>query len=159
MPSRTHSSVQRTRSLPVHTSPQNMLMFQQPGKALLLISPSLLPLTQRGGRDTKIDAPVNPAGKCLASTVTTHSLELIEAFPFLNCLASMNSGWLAGSQHMEPQSRLQSDGDIFDTSHNSRLIKPAISLEGIWGSWEGFYVQCACVCVCTLGVCGQMYSK
>uniref|UniRef100_A0A2R9BYY9 Sterile alpha motif domain containing 4A n=1 Tax=Pan paniscus TaxID=9597 RepID=A0A2R9BYY9_PANPA len=31
MPSRTHSSVQRTRSLPVHTSPQNMLMFQQPG--------------------------------------------------------------------------------------------------------------------------------
>uniref|UniRef100_A0A452ULF0 Sterile alpha motif domain containing 4A n=1 Tax=Ursus maritimus TaxID=29073 RepID=A0A452ULF0_URSMA len=30
MPSRTHSSVQRTRSLPVHTSPQNMLMFQQP---------------------------------------------------------------------------------------------------------------------------------
>ncbi|CAI5764822.1 protein Smaug homolog 1 isoform X2 [Podarcis lilfordi] len=30
MPSRTHSSVQRTRSLPVHTSPQTMLMFQQP---------------------------------------------------------------------------------------------------------------------------------
>ncbi|XP_072895980.1 protein Smaug homolog 1 isoform X3 [Hemitrygon akajei] len=29
MPSRTHSSVQRTRSLPVHTSPQTMLMFQQ----------------------------------------------------------------------------------------------------------------------------------
>lgn len=31
MPSRSHSSVQRTRSLPVHTSPQTMLMFQQPG--------------------------------------------------------------------------------------------------------------------------------
>ncbi|XP_062974266.1 protein Smaug homolog 1 isoform X2 [Elgaria multicarinata webbii] len=30
MPSRTHTSVQRTRSLPVHTSPQTMLMFQQP---------------------------------------------------------------------------------------------------------------------------------
>ncbi|XP_068938440.1 protein Smaug homolog 1 isoform X3 [Petaurus breviceps papuanus] len=29
MPSRTHSSVQRTRSLPVHSSPQTMLMFQQ----------------------------------------------------------------------------------------------------------------------------------
>ncbi|XP_010795354.1 protein Smaug homolog 1, partial [Notothenia coriiceps] len=29
MPSRTHSSVQRTRSLPVHTSPQTMVMFQQ----------------------------------------------------------------------------------------------------------------------------------
>ncbi|KAM8921168.1 protein Smaug homolog 1 isoform 2-T2 [Pelodytes ibericus] len=28
MPSRTHSSVQRTRSLPVHTSPQTMHMFQ-----------------------------------------------------------------------------------------------------------------------------------
>ncbi|ELW47022.1 Protein Smaug like protein 1 [Tupaia chinensis] len=35
MPSRTHSSVQRTRSLPVHTSPQNMLMFQQPGSRLV----------------------------------------------------------------------------------------------------------------------------
>ncbi|EMP33095.1 Protein Smaug like protein 1 [Chelonia mydas] len=33
MPSRTHSSVQRTRSLPVHTSPQTMLMFQQPDGA------------------------------------------------------------------------------------------------------------------------------
>ncbi|XP_078724308.1 protein Smaug homolog 1 isoform X5 [Lampetra fluviatilis] len=32
MPSRTHSSVQRTRSLPVHTSPQAMLLFQQPGE-------------------------------------------------------------------------------------------------------------------------------
>lgn len=32
MPSRSHSSVQRTRSLPVHTSPQTMLMFQQPGR-------------------------------------------------------------------------------------------------------------------------------
>uniref|UniRef100_A0A665WWT3 Protein Smaug homolog 1 n=1 Tax=Echeneis naucrates TaxID=173247 RepID=A0A665WWT3_ECHNA len=29
MPSRTHSSVQRTRSLPVHTTPQTMVMFQQ----------------------------------------------------------------------------------------------------------------------------------
>uniref|UniRef100_A0ABM5FC35 Protein Smaug homolog 1 n=1 Tax=Pogona vitticeps TaxID=103695 RepID=A0ABM5FC35_9SAUR len=29
MPSRSHSSVQRTRSLPVQTSPQTMLMFQQ----------------------------------------------------------------------------------------------------------------------------------
>nr|XP_009669016.1 PREDICTED: protein Smaug homolog 1-like [Struthio camelus australis] len=35
MPSRTHSSVQRTRSLPVHTSPQTMLMFQQPGRKQL----------------------------------------------------------------------------------------------------------------------------
>uniref|UniRef100_A0A6I8PGV2 Protein Smaug homolog 1 n=1 Tax=Ornithorhynchus anatinus TaxID=9258 RepID=A0A6I8PGV2_ORNAN len=30
VPSRTHSSVQRTRSLPVHTSPQAVLMFQPP---------------------------------------------------------------------------------------------------------------------------------
>ncbi|KAL6477331.1 hypothetical protein MHYP_G00131660 [Metynnis hypsauchen] len=29
MPSRTHSSVQRTRSLPVHTNPHTMAMFQQ----------------------------------------------------------------------------------------------------------------------------------
>ncbi|GLD63739.1 protein Smaug homolog 1-like isoform X3, partial [Lates japonicus] len=32
MPSRTHSSVQRTRSLPVHTTPQTMVMFQQAGE-------------------------------------------------------------------------------------------------------------------------------
>uniref|UniRef100_A0A4W5RLI7 Protein Smaug homolog 1 n=1 Tax=Hucho hucho TaxID=62062 RepID=A0A4W5RLI7_9TELE len=32
MPSRTHSSVQRTRSLPVHTTPHTMVMFQQSGK-------------------------------------------------------------------------------------------------------------------------------
>ena len=35
MPSRTHSSVQRTRSLPVHTTPQTMVMFQQSGKKCL----------------------------------------------------------------------------------------------------------------------------
>ncbi|KAI4881596.1 hypothetical protein NFI96_004263 [Prochilodus magdalenae] len=29
MPSRTHSSVQRTRSLPVHTNPHTLAMFQQ----------------------------------------------------------------------------------------------------------------------------------
>ncbi|XP_039880731.1 protein Smaug homolog 1 isoform X3 [Simochromis diagramma] len=32
MPSRTHSSVQRTRSLPVHTTPQTVVTFQQAGK-------------------------------------------------------------------------------------------------------------------------------
>lgn len=68
----------------------------------------------------------------------------------------MNSGWLAGSQHMEPQSRLQSDGDIFDTSHISRLIKPEISLEGIWGSCEGFHVQCTCACLCVCVYSGCM---
>lgn len=31
MPSQSRSSVQRTHSLPVHTSPQTMLMFQQQG--------------------------------------------------------------------------------------------------------------------------------
>ncbi|TNN22091.1 Protein Smaug 1 [Liparis tanakae] len=31
MPSRSHSSVQRTRSLPVHATPQTMVMFQQAG--------------------------------------------------------------------------------------------------------------------------------
>lgn len=33
MPSRTHSSVQRTRSLPVHTTPQAAVMFQQSGES------------------------------------------------------------------------------------------------------------------------------
>uniref|UniRef100_G1RQE9 Protein Smaug homolog 1 n=1 Tax=Nomascus leucogenys TaxID=61853 RepID=G1RQE9_NOMLE len=41
MPSRTHSSVQRTRSLPVHTSPQNMLMFQQPEFQLPVTEPDI----------------------------------------------------------------------------------------------------------------------
>uniref|UniRef100_A0A3Q1ATX0 Protein Smaug homolog 1 n=1 Tax=Amphiprion ocellaris TaxID=80972 RepID=A0A3Q1ATX0_AMPOC len=37
MPSRTHSSVQRTRSLPVHTTPHTMVMFQQAGKRALCL--------------------------------------------------------------------------------------------------------------------------
>ncbi|XP_075471260.1 protein Smaug homolog 1 isoform X2 [Ascaphus truei] len=41
MPSRTHSSVQRTRSLPVHTSPQTMLMFQQPDFQVPVTEPDI----------------------------------------------------------------------------------------------------------------------
>uniref|UniRef100_A0A452HGP8 Protein Smaug homolog 1 n=1 Tax=Gopherus agassizii TaxID=38772 RepID=A0A452HGP8_9SAUR len=41
MPSRTHSSVQRTRSLPVHTSPQTMLMFQQPEFQVAVTEPDI----------------------------------------------------------------------------------------------------------------------
>uniref|UniRef100_H0X122 Protein Smaug homolog 1 n=1 Tax=Otolemur garnettii TaxID=30611 RepID=H0X122_OTOGA len=41
MPSRTHSSVQRTRSLPVHTSPQSALMFQQPEFQLPVTEPDI----------------------------------------------------------------------------------------------------------------------
>ncbi|KAB0374926.1 hypothetical protein FD755_013418, partial [Muntiacus reevesi] len=41
MPSRSHSSVQRTRSLPVHTSPQNMLMLQQPEFQLPVTEPDI----------------------------------------------------------------------------------------------------------------------
>ncbi|XP_069561536.1 protein Smaug homolog 1 isoform X2 [Brachyistius frenatus] len=41
MPSRTHSSVQRTRSLPVHTTPQNMLMFQQADLQLPATEPDI----------------------------------------------------------------------------------------------------------------------
>lgn len=73
---------------------------------------SLLPLTQSGGQDAKVDALANLARECLALTVTMHSFELVEAFPFLNCLASMKGSGLAASQHMEPQSWLQPDGDI-----------------------------------------------
>ncbi|KAM4690864.1 protein Smaug homolog 1 [Rhinophrynus dorsalis] len=41
MPSRTHSSVQRTRSLPVHTSPQTMMMFQQPDFQVSVTEPDI----------------------------------------------------------------------------------------------------------------------
>ncbi|XP_071777237.1 protein Smaug homolog 1 isoform X1 [Centroberyx gerrardi] len=41
MPSRTHSSVQRTRSLPVHTTPHNMVMFQQADLQLPVTEPDI----------------------------------------------------------------------------------------------------------------------
>ncbi|XP_029284552.1 protein Smaug homolog 1 isoform X3 [Cottoperca gobio] len=41
MPSRTHSSVQRTRSLPVHTTPQTMVMFQQSDLQLPVTEPDI----------------------------------------------------------------------------------------------------------------------
>ncbi|XP_029354218.1 protein Smaug homolog 1 isoform X2 [Echeneis naucrates] len=41
MPSRTHSSVQRTRSLPVHTTPQTMVMFQQADHQLPVTEPDI----------------------------------------------------------------------------------------------------------------------
>ncbi|XP_054470827.1 protein Smaug homolog 1 isoform X2 [Anoplopoma fimbria] len=41
MPSRTHSSVQRTRSLPVHTTPQTMVMFQQADLQLPVTEPDI----------------------------------------------------------------------------------------------------------------------
>uniref|UniRef100_A0A4W5LFI4 Protein Smaug homolog 1 n=1 Tax=Hucho hucho TaxID=62062 RepID=A0A4W5LFI4_9TELE len=47
MPSRTHSSVQRTRSLPVHTTPHTMVMFQQSGKRNLHTHSYTLPYCAR----------------------------------------------------------------------------------------------------------------
>ncbi|XP_058484735.1 protein Smaug homolog 1 isoform X1 [Solea solea] len=41
MPSRSHSSVQRTRSLPVHTTPPTMLMFQQTDLQLPVTEPDI----------------------------------------------------------------------------------------------------------------------
>ncbi|XP_055363207.1 protein Smaug homolog 1 isoform X3 [Betta splendens] len=41
MPSRTHSSVQRTRSLPVHTTPQTMVMYQQADLQLPVTEPDI----------------------------------------------------------------------------------------------------------------------
>ncbi|XP_073683313.1 protein Smaug homolog 1 isoform X2 [Garra rufa] len=41
MPSRTHSSVQRTRSLPVHTNPHTMAMFQQTDLQLPVTEPDI----------------------------------------------------------------------------------------------------------------------
>ncbi|XP_031179361.1 protein Smaug homolog 1 isoform X5 [Sander lucioperca] len=41
MPSRTHSSVQRTRSLPVHTNPQTMVVFQQADLQLPVTEPDI----------------------------------------------------------------------------------------------------------------------
>ncbi|XP_035290328.1 protein Smaug homolog 1 isoform X3 [Anguilla anguilla] len=41
MPSRTHSSVQRTRSLPVHTTPHTMVMFQQSDIQVAVTEPDI----------------------------------------------------------------------------------------------------------------------
>ncbi|XP_017331265.1 protein Smaug homolog 1 isoform X5 [Ictalurus punctatus] len=41
MPSRTHSSVQRTRSLPVHTNPHTMAMFQQADLQIPVTEPDI----------------------------------------------------------------------------------------------------------------------
>ncbi|KAG9336707.1 hypothetical protein JZ751_003055 [Albula glossodonta] len=41
MPSRTHSSVQRTRSLPVHTTPHTMVMFQQTDLQVAVTEPDI----------------------------------------------------------------------------------------------------------------------
>lgn len=41
MPSRSHSSVQRTRSLPVHTTPQTMVIFQQADLQLPVTEPDI----------------------------------------------------------------------------------------------------------------------
>uniref|UniRef100_A0A4W5S040 Protein Smaug homolog 1 n=1 Tax=Hucho hucho TaxID=62062 RepID=A0A4W5S040_9TELE len=62
MPSRTHSSVQRTRSLPVHTTPHTMVMFQQSDLQVPVTEPDInnrleslcLSMTEHalGGRST-----------------------------------------------------------------------------------------------------------
>nr|XP_015196593.1 PREDICTED: protein Smaug homolog 2 isoform X1 [Lepisosteus oculatus]XP_015196594.1 PREDICTED: protein Smaug homolog 2 isoform X1 [Lepisosteus oculatus]XP_015196595.1 PREDICTED: protein Smaug homolog 2 isoform X1 [Lepisosteus oculatus]XP_015196596.1 PREDICTED: protein Smaug homolog 2 isoform X1 [Lepisosteus oculatus] len=57
MPSQSRSSVQRTHSLPVHTSPQTMLMFQQPE-------------CQVPGTDLEI----NPTLESLCLSMTEHAL-------------------------------------------------------------------------------------
>ncbi|XP_031436176.1 protein Smaug homolog 1 isoform X3 [Clupea harengus] len=41
MPSRSHSSVQRTRSLPVHTNPNTMVMFQQSDSQVSVTEPDI----------------------------------------------------------------------------------------------------------------------
>ncbi|XP_076151717.1 protein Smaug homolog 1-like [Alosa pseudoharengus] len=41
MPSRSHSSVQRTRSLPVHTNPNTMVMFQQADSQVPVTEPDI----------------------------------------------------------------------------------------------------------------------
>uniref|UniRef100_A0A674DCZ0 Sterile alpha motif domain containing 4B n=1 Tax=Salmo trutta TaxID=8032 RepID=A0A674DCZ0_SALTR len=47
MPSQSRSSVQRTHSLPVHTSPQTMLLFQQQGRILAPLPPNITPTTSK----------------------------------------------------------------------------------------------------------------
>ncbi|KAI2656540.1 hypothetical protein H4Q32_013497 [Labeo rohita] len=83
MPSQSRSSVQRTHSLPVHTSPQTMLLFQQQGtkhdlcctcvRAHPIIDPVLLfafPECQVPGTDLEI----NPTLESLCLSMTEHAL-------------------------------------------------------------------------------------
>ncbi|KAM8904641.1 protein Smaug homolog 2 isoform 2-T2 [Spinachia spinachia] len=66
MPSQSRSSVQRTHSLPVHTSPQTMLMFQQQDEFL----PPLPTECQVPGADLEI----NPTLESLCLSMTEHAL-------------------------------------------------------------------------------------
>ncbi|XP_046719405.1 protein Smaug homolog 2 isoform X1 [Silurus meridionalis] len=84
MPSQSRSSVQRTHSLPVHTSPQTMLLFQQPGTHPFFVSACrhthtfflshlswlLLPECAVPGTDLEI----NPTLESLCLSMTEHAL-------------------------------------------------------------------------------------
>ncbi|XP_078110187.1 protein Smaug homolog 1 isoform X7 [Sander vitreus] len=68
MPSRTHSSVQRTRSLPVHTNPQTMVVFQQADLQLPVTEPD-----------------INNRLESLCLSMTEHALGEFQTTPPVSC--------------------------------------------------------------------------
>lgn len=86
MPSQSRSSVQRTHSLPVHTSPQTMLMFQQQGvtggpasAAYLSPTPPLYrpPRSAAEGSGRVLEAKESKRGRCLFRCVQVESPDVL----------------------------------------------------------------------------------
>uniref|UniRef100_A0A3P9Q0A5 Protein Smaug homolog 1 n=1 Tax=Poecilia reticulata TaxID=8081 RepID=A0A3P9Q0A5_POERE len=73
MPSRTHSSVQRTRSLPVHTTPQTMVPFQQADHQFPVTEPD-----------------INNRLESLCLSMTEHALGGSAAFIFTATITNKN---------------------------------------------------------------------
>lgn len=88
MPSQSRSSVQRTHSLPVHTSPQTMLMFQQQGvtggsasAAYLSSTPRLYtpPRSTTAGSVHVLEVNELKSGRCLFRCVQVENPDVLQS--------------------------------------------------------------------------------
>ncbi|TMS12804.1 Protein Smaug-like protein 1 [Larimichthys crocea] len=90
MPSRTHSSVQRTRSLPVHTTPQTMVMFQQADLQLPVTEPD-----------------INNRLESLCLSMTEHALGAVKASVKASSWIRLNQNFCVGFKAKNKLHRVQ----------------------------------------------------
>lgn len=84
MPSQSRSSVQRTHSLPVHTSPQTMLMFQQQGvtggsASAAYLSPTPPPRSTTAGPAGVLEENELISGRCLFRCVRVENPDVLRS--------------------------------------------------------------------------------